>query len=466
MIRWLRGGGSGGGDGSGGVGGSGGGGSGPGSGSASTSAGASSLSSSGTGVSAGPVAHTEELRVVTGRSGMEFVIAELFAAGVSLGVLWLGTKWIRDMLADGMDGGERKKTRKILEAYQERLEESGVPPMQLQGLSRFEMTVLTEVVFPEEISVGFEDIGGLDDVKEALKEVVIYPFSRPDIFMRGSLLSPPKGVLLYGPPGTGKTMLAKAVAKECNARFLTLSPSTLLSKWVGDSENLVRAVFSFAERVQPCIIFIDEVEALFQDRGEASHGVERGMKAEFLQLWDGLLTSESNSIVILGATNRPWDIDSAIQRRMPRAFLVGLPEEQQRLSILTKVLKGTPLDRGMDLAAVAQATAGYSGSDLKELCRTAALQPVREAMNHSPATHPGRVPLRPLRTEDLMSALNHSVRTSDQSRLYRESLMSHVPVEDVAAVNAAGGSESINSLMAAMYLLSQQDSARRTTTQA
>eukprot|EP00180_Rhodochaete_pulchella_P000082 Plantae.Rhodophyta-Rhodochaete_pulchella.ctg10518.p1 GENE.Plantae.Rhodophyta-Rhodochaete_pulchella.ctg10518~~Plantae.Rhodophyta-Rhodochaete_pulchella.ctg10518.p1 ORF type:complete len:280 (-),score=24.53 Plantae.Rhodophyta-Rhodochaete_pulchella.ctg10518:393-1160(-) len=247
-------------------------------------------------------------------------------------------------------------------------------------------------------------------------------------------------------------MIAKAVAKESRANFIALSPSSLMSKWVGDTEQLVRAVFSFAHRVQPCIIFLDEVEALFQDRGMGSNEVHRDMKAEFLQLWDGLLSSDTTSaVIVLGATNRPWDIDAAIQRRMPRSFLVGLPDDTQRAVILKKILDGTPVVRDFDYTRLAQATRGYSGSDLKELCRAAALQPVREAMK-SPSPLTSRVHLRPLVTEDVLLARDTVKRTAEQSAAYRD------------AVQAEGGREtatpqsmSLEDLMASMMMLSQMN---------
>lgn len=248
-----------------------------------------------------------------------------------------------------------------------------------------------EVVSPAEIPVTFDDIGGLDNIIEELKESVIYPLTLPHLYAsHSSLLTAPSGVLLYGPPGCGKTMLAKALARESGACFINLHISTLTEKWYGDSNKLVAAVFSLARKLQPSIVFIDEIDAVLGQRRSGEHEASGMVKAEFMTHWDGLASSTrengSQRICILGATNRIQDIDEAILRRMPKKFAVGLPNAGQRRQIFDLTLRDTKLDRSrdrngnslFDMNVLVRVSAGMSGSDIKEACRDAAMVPVRE----------------------------------------------------------------------------------------
>lgn len=182
------------------------------------------------------------------------------------------------------------------------------------------------------------EIGGLDPIIRSLRESVILPLNHPALFTSASgLLGAPKGVLLYGPPGCGKTMLAKALAKESGATFINMHVSTLTDKWFGESNKLVAALFSLAHKMQPAIIFIDEIDSFLRERRSNDHEITSMMKAEFMSMWDGLTTGEDTRIIVLGATNRPNDIDSAILRRMPKRFAIKLPSEEQRMNILRLV---------------------------------------------------------------------------------------------------------------------------------
>ena len=247
-----------------------------------------------------------------------------------------------------------------------------------------------EVVSPNEIPVTFDDIGGLDGIIEELTESVIYPLTMPHLYSgHSSLLSAPSGVLLYGPPGCGKTMLAKALARESGACFINLHISTLTEKWYGDSNKLVAAVFSLARKLQPSIVFIDEIDAVLGQRRSGEHEASGMVKAEFMTHWDGLASSTKQAgnqrICILGATNRIQDIDEAILRRMPKKFPVSLPNSSQRRQIFGITLAETKLDNtvidgkpAFDMSALVRASAGMSGSEIKEACRDAAMVPVRE----------------------------------------------------------------------------------------
>ncbi|KIW91797.1 uncharacterized protein Z519_07767 [Cladophialophora bantiana CBS 173.52] len=251
-------------------------------------------------------------------------------------------------------------------------------------LSQYEEVILQELVFPEDISVSFDDIGGLSDIIEDLRESVIYPLTLPELYSTSSsLLAAPSGVLLYGPPGCGKTMLAKALAHESGACFINLHISTVTNKWFGDSNKLVNAVFSLARKLEPVIVFIDEIDAVLGTRHSGEHEASGMVKAEFMTHWDGLASSNTlgrpQRILILGATNRLQDIDDAILRRMPKKFPISLPNASQRLKILKIILRDTKLDQeNLDLEYLSRVMAGMSGSDIKEACREAAMVPVRE----------------------------------------------------------------------------------------
>lgn len=244
--------------------------------------------------------------------------------------------------------------------------------------NEFEKRIRPEVIPASEIGVTFADIGALDELKESLQELVMLPLRRPDLF-KGGLLKPCRGILLFGPPGTGKTMLAKAIAREAGASFINVSMSTITSKWFGEDEKNVRALFTLAAKVSPTIIFVDEVDSMLGQRSRAGeHEAMRKIKNEFMTHWDGLLTKAGEKILVLAATNRPFDLDEAIIRRFERRIMVGLPSVENREMIMKTLLAKERVDEGLDFKELATMTDGYSGSDLKNLCTTAAYRPVRE----------------------------------------------------------------------------------------
>lgn len=244
--------------------------------------------------------------------------------------------------------------------------------------NEFEKRIRPEVIPASEINVTFNDIGALHDIKESLQELVMLPLRRPDLF-KGGLLKPCRGILLFGPPGTGKTMLAKAIAKEAGASFINVSMSTITSKWFGEDEKNVRALFTLAAKVSPTIIFVDEVDSMLGQRTRVGeHEAMRKIKNEFMTHWDGLLTKPGERILVLAATNRPFDLDEAIIRRFERRIMVGLPSVEGREKILRTLLSKEKVVEGLDFKEIAAMTDGYSGSDLKNLCTTAAYRPVRE----------------------------------------------------------------------------------------
>ncbi|KAI5646489.1 ATPase family associated with various cellular activities (AAA) domain-containing protein [Phthorimaea operculella] len=226
--------------------------------------------------------------------------------------------------------------------------------------------------------VRWRDVVGLDGAKSVLQEAVVLPLVMPDYFK--GIRRPWKGVLLTGPPGTGKTLLARAVATECKTTFFNVSSATLTSKYRGDSEKLIRLLFDMAAFYSPSTIFLDEVDSLCAVRGQDSeHEASRRFKAELLIQMDGLAASfnKDKIIMVLAATNHPWDIDEAFRRRFEKRIYIGLPDEATRVRLLKLCLRDVILDDDVDLPELATRLDGYSGSDICNLCRDAAMMTMR-----------------------------------------------------------------------------------------
>ncbi|XP_033031997.1 spastin isoform X4 [Trachypithecus francoisi] len=247
-------------------------------------------------------------------------------------------------------------------------------------------------------AVKFDDIAGQDLAKQALQEIVILPSLRPELFT--GLRAPARGLLLFGPPGNGKTMLAKAVAAESNATFFNISAASLTSKYVGEGEKLVRALFAVARELQPSIIFIDEVDSLLCERREGEHDASRRLKTEFLIEFDGIQSAGDDRVLVMGATNRPQELDEAVRRRFIKRVYVSLPNEETRLLLFKNLLckQGSPLTQ-KELAQLARMTDGYSGSDLTALAKDAALGPIRE--------------LKPEQVKNISASEMRNIRLSD-----------------------------------------------------
>lgn len=242
--------------------------------------------------------------------------------------------------------------------------------------SKLANLILNEIV-DSGATVSFDDIAGQKLAKQALQEIVILPALRPELFT--GLRAPARGLLLFGPPGNGKTMLAKAVAAESNATFFNISAASLTSKYVGEGEKLVRALFAVARELQPSVIFIDEVDSLLCERREGEHDAMRRLKTEFLVEFDGVQSGGDDRVLVMGATNRPQELDEAVLRRFAKRVYVTLPDEETRSLLLHNLLTkhGNPLTKS-ELSFLAKKTQGYSGSDLTSLAKDAALGPIRE----------------------------------------------------------------------------------------
>ncbi|KAH3672727.1 hypothetical protein WICMUC_004133 [Wickerhamomyces mucosus] len=235
---------------------------------------------------------------------------------------------------------------------------------------------LSGAILSEKPNVKWEDIAGLEPAKEALKEAVILPVRFPHLFT--GKRKPLSGILLYGPPGTGKSYLAKAVATEANSTFFSVSSSDLVSKWMGESERLVKQLFNMARENKPSIIFIDEVDALCGPRGEGESEASRRIKTELLVQMNGV-GNDSSGVLVLGATNIPWQLDAAIRRRFEKRIYIALPDIQARSKMFEIEVGNTPCELiSKDYKLLGEMTDGYSGADIHVLVKDALMEPIRK----------------------------------------------------------------------------------------
>ncbi|PHU15988.1 hypothetical protein BC332_17193 [Capsicum chinense] len=283
--------------------------------------------------------------------------------------------------------------------------------------NEFEKALLTDVIPPNDIGVTFDDIGALESAKDTLKELIMLPIQRPEIFSKSQLTKPCKGILLFGPPGTGKTMLAKAVATEAGANFINISMSSISSMWSSAGEKCIKVVFSLSSKISPSIIFVDEVDSMLGRENPEEYQAMRRLKNEFILNWDELRTKDTERVLVLAATNRPFDLDEAVIRRLPRRLMVNLPDAPNRAKVLKVILAKEDLAQDVDLESVASMTDGYSGSDLKNLCATAAYRPIRDILEKEKkvaASPDGRPPPALSSSADLRSLNMDDFRYSHQ----------------------------------------------------
>jgi len=237
-------------------------------------------------------------------------------------------------------------------------------------------SVIQSEIHQSSPNVRWTDIAELGSAKELLKEAVVMPIKYPQFFT--GLLQPWKGVLLYGPPGTGKTMLARAVATECKTTFFNISASSIVSKYRGESEKLVRCLFDLARYHSPSTIFIDELDSVMGQRKDDEHEGSRRLKTELLIQMDGLNKTD-DLVFVLAASNLPWVLDQAILRRLEKRIWIPLPTVKARRIMVAHHLTSDRAE-GIDYQSIAERTEGYSGSDIFLLCKEAAMRPMRRLM--------------------------------------------------------------------------------------
>lgn len=271
-------------------------------------------------------------------------------------------------------------------------------------------------------SVKFDDIIGLKKAKETIEEVVIWPLKNPEFYT--GLRQVPRAVLLFGPPGTGKTMIGKAIAHSVEATFFAISASSLTSKWIGEGEKTVRTLFAVAGARAPSVVFIDEVDSVLGKRSNKENEASLRIKTEFLVRLEGVDSSDKDKtkrLLVVGATNRPQELDEAVRRRFVKRLYIPLPCEEARLALFKHLLKQN--ENSLDdeeLLKLSKDTDGYSGADCKNLATEAAMGSLRDKLRGSPNTR--KAPLRPISFVDFIFALR-SIRASvskDELKQYLE----------------------------------------------
>ncbi|XP_024031817.1 ATPase family AAA domain-containing protein FIGL1 [Morus notabilis] len=282
----------------------------------------------------------------------------------------------------------------------------GELPEKLRNLEPRLLEHVSNEIMDKDPNVRWDDIAGLEHAKKCVTEMVIWPLLRPDIF-RGCR-SPGKGLLLFGPPGTGKTMIGKAIAGEAKATFFYISASSLTSKWIGEGEKLVRALFGVASCRQPAVIFVDEIDSLLSQRkSEGEHESSRRLKTQFLIEMEGF-DSDSEQILLIGATNRPQELDEAARRRLTKRLYIPLPSPEARAWIVQNLLEKDGLFKleKEDIDTICKLTEGYSGSDMKNLVKDASMGPLREALKQGiEITKLKKEDMRPVTLQDFEHAL-------------------------------------------------------------
>jgi len=261
---------------------------------------------------------------------------------------------------------------------------------------------LEQLVLTEKPSVKWNEIANLHEAKKAIEEAIVFPLKRPDLFPLGW----PRGILFFGPPGCGKTLLAAAIATEIDAEFCSIDASSLISKWLGESEKNVAGLFDTARQAaregRPVIIFIDEIDSFFGVRGDEVGGEVR-TRNQFLQEMDSVLDKKRAShVYVIGATNKPWDLDQAFIRRFQKRIYVPLPNPEARREMLDIYTKDLKLGSDVDLEILVEKTEGYSGSDFHDIFQAAQTRVAREVIE---GDHAIRGQPRPITMDDMREIL-------------------------------------------------------------
>ena len=356
------------------------------------------------------------------------LLTETAKIGLSLYLGHRALELLRSMMAKTSEVDVAKMKRELAKRLHR-------PEIEVMDLNSHEARLAQDCVASENIDVSFADIGGMEEQLEVVKDNIILPMQMARMHECKGLLTCPTGALLYGRPGTGKTMIAKALAKEARATFINVKASSVMDKWLGESDKMAAAIFSLARKLSPTIVFIDEIDTLLKNRdrgaGSQSDGVA-SMQGVFLAEWDGLsaVAGSDKPVVVLGATNRPQDLDKAFLRRMPVMIQVPPPNLRGRVDILRRQLARETLGEDVVLEEVALLADDYTGSDLRELVRTASLRRAKQMVadmagaaagaesSGSGSSSSSSGGLRPLQMSDFSFALGKTNKTGQAADEY------------------------------------------------
>ncbi len=265
--------------------------------------------------------------------------------------------------------------------------------------------MIADTIITERPNVKMSEVADLVEAKQAISEAILAPLRYPALF-RGKARQPWRAILFYGPAGCGKTLIAKAVASEFNATFFNVSAGNIVSKWLGESEKLVMKLFELARRNQPAVIFIDELDSVGISRSGDEVGGERRLKTQLLTEIQGLSTSQSDKVTVIGATNVPWELDVALKSRFEKRIYIPLPDHEARREIFEIHMEDIEVGPDVDYLELADLTEGYSGRDISIVCREAAMEPIRELQQHDRGeTDETLLDIRPVEREDFLHAI-------------------------------------------------------------
>lgn len=267
--------------------------------------------------------------------------------------------------------------------------------------------MVEDTIISERPNVKMTEVAGLKDVKQVINDAILAPMKHPELF-KGKARQPWRGILFYGPAGCGKTLVAKAVASEIKATFFNVSAANIVSKWLGESERLVRSLFEMARRNQPAIIFIDELDSVGVARSGDDVGGERRMKTQLLTEMQGLASNAEDRVTVIGATNLPWELDFALRSRFERRIHVPLPDKMARKKIFEIHMEDVDIADDVDYGELADLSEGYSGRDLSIVCKEAAMEPIRDLQVSGRMEEEEEiVELRPVSREDFLKAIEN-----------------------------------------------------------
>lgn len=267
--------------------------------------------------------------------------------------------------------------------------------------------MISDTILTERPTTTMQEIAGLEKAKEAINDAIIAPMKHPELF-KTKARQPWRGILFYGPAGCGKTLIAKAVASEIDATFFNVSAANIVSKWLGESERLVRTLFELAKKSQPAIIFVDELDSIGVSRSGDDVGGERRLKTQLLTELQGLGSDVGERITLIGATNLPWELDFALRSRFEKKIHVPLPDREGRSRIFEIHMEEIEVAPSVDYDELSDLTEGYSGRDISVVCREAAMEPIRELQRTGRMDDEREIlDIRPVSREDFMEAIEN-----------------------------------------------------------